>query len=1195
MLIKMILAHLNTIIKYNITNYLGKNMRITILDIKEILTEHTTAIDIFLKENSSNDVKQNIKYNLENNFIKSISEFFNNLPNRDEFSELNALENYQLLNLQFGFKSENINPFEREFIDNLYYLYTKNNHVKIYAFYKNLYDKQLFSIEAYKFFHYTEFHSEARRGFVTFLIDVNLLTTATMNIVFKYGKSYRLDVKIWKTITPILDENLFNNVMQREDVNHIKKLAKKKFYNLPMELVQAILLHPNSQKIILLLRTKIFTQEADVRLLLSHKHLDLLDTILTRIGVKFKDPVKELLSKNENELEFFYKILIDLSPEQIRANLVGISYNSNLKILQKIINLQKNYYIKLHGNFINLSDTHLKFLEESLEKFSMEVLKQEMIDFIILAINDFKCFIYRLAMYFFSFNEVKRNQALILLNHVNQYNTFNNDDLLQWMIEYKNHSISELYYALIEFPQNANEVQLIARLKKYTQLPEVIYNKGHNFLRDLNEIYTYLQKMKLQFEIKKYIYEYLDFIIRQEENYSRSHKSSRITKEGFFANSQCTLQEFLTKYDKVIAMSPEYLKNNFANFTDFFNNYDHAFEYIYELFPKNCGAMLHKLLNTSIIQLTAILGKFSLIYYSGNRLTLIQNYILHQLTIISFTSPQLIKELFEYIYIIFYEISNDLGEGKAAYFKNIYNDLFVALDVANINQQYVIEQLRLVLAKGFAKKIMVPLENIINKDEKLSLQKICTISRTSERFYYNKYMPVLDALLQCYFTDMPLDRFLHDLNQSHAIGKQIAQNNQQTQVALQKAGVNLSLFLHYPYKQVFYVFGTKIRKCNEVTLKIWYLTADILKIITSLANINYKQPRLVIGIKTLHLLKIKIRNYRIQLLKKIKDKQLNITDTELLNFVRNDSNMNLLTGSVGTQLNKLMMLTCEELDKIPEWLQLQEKVQDLMQAINQLKELLKAFEDFKANKKKDPEWGTPREFYVKVWDKTNPMTYFLGNQLGCCLSTEKGEFPAIIQRIIDDAMLMVMVIDPQLNEVVAGFWLYVGIDSKTSTAYLVANFAEMRDAIARDNSLKEAVLIQLLKFTGEFAKKINLPFVLAPLNYGSIPNWKFCSQEYEFKKIGVMRINLNYDDYYLKSLQDINFYNYDETLLSTLYPAGNAVLSANDIENITQQEGQTIQSPLASTGLFGSQNKATTQSFLSPISTKIDYTISKHI
>lgn len=117
----------------------------------------------------------------------------------------------------------------------------------------------------------------------------------------------------------------------------------------------------------------------------------------------------------------------------------------------------------------------------------------------------------------------------------------------------------------------------------------------------------------------------------------------------------------------------------------------------------------------------------------------------------------------------------------------------------------------------------------------------------------------------------------------------------------------------------------------------------------------------------------------------------------------------------------------------------------------------------------------PKRFVVKMWDKSDKNTFFLGDYVGCCLSPGGGRFSAIVQRRMDDAMLFPVVIDPDTKEPIALLWLYIAKD-KEGKVRPVVNFCEVKSSYGQNPDVRCVLLNALLHFVGEKYCKANPNF-----------------------------------------------------------------------------------------------------------------------
>jgi hypothetical protein len=128
-----------------------------------------------------------------------------------------------------------------------------------------------------------------------------------------------------------------------------------------------------------------------------------------------------------------------------------------------------------------------------------------------------------------------------------------------------------------------------------------------------------------------------------------------------------------------------------------------------------------------------------------------------------------------------------------------------------------------------------------------------------------------------------------------------------------------------------------------------------------------------------------------------------------------------------------------------------------------------------------------KPYYFKIiqWDKNNPATFALGDAVGCCLATNGAQFDAMINRVMDDSMLFHVVMDLEKNKPVALVWLYFA-KMENGDITLIANFFEVDANYATSDSLRLALLQELLAFTHDYCREYPgiKGFYMMPLSYG---------------------------------------------------------------------------------------------------------------
>lgn len=130
------------------------------------------------------------------------------------------------------------------------------------------------------------------------------------------------------------------------------------------------------------------------------------------------------------------------------------------------------------------------------------------------------------------------------------------------------------------------------------------------------------------------------------------------------------------------------------------------------------------------------------------------------------------------------------------------------------------------------------------------------------------------------------------------------------------------------------------------------------------------------------------------------------------------------------------------------------------------------------------------ELSVEQWDKERLDTFLLGDYVSCCLATNGGQFQAMIQRAMDDGMIVHIVRDMKTGEPVSCNWLFFARDKNNpNDIYVVANFYEIRTGFGLKDKLRDRIVQELTDFTRRYALDIGAKgFLIRPLDYGHIPD-----------------------------------------------------------------------------------------------------------
>lgn len=174
-----------------------------------------------------------------------------------------------------------------------------------------------------------------------------------------------------------------------------------------------------------------------------------------------------------------------------------------------------------------------------------------------------------------------------------------------------------------------------------------------------------------------------------------------------------------------------------------------------------------------------------------------------------------------------------------------------------------------------------------------------------------------------------------------------------------------------------------------------------------------------------------------------------------------------------------------------------------------------------------------KKFRVKQWNKNDINTLFLGNDLSCCLATNGQFFHAILERRLDKACLMHVVINESTGEPICGNWLFFAKDRDNpwGGVYVVANFFEIKQNYTTNSDLRDLLVESLCQFTTQFAMDIKAKdFIIRPLTYGNIPDFEgYELVDMKLTKVGGFFNSKNYsteykDNYFLNALHLDQFY-----------------------------------------------------------------------
>lgn len=212
--------------------------------------------------------------------------------------------------------------------------------------------------------------------------------------------------------------------------------------------------------------------------------------------------------------------------------------------------------------------------------------------------------------------------------------------------------------------------------------------------------------------------------------------------------------------------------------------------------------------------------------------------------------------------------------------------------------------------------------------------------------------------------------------------------------------------------------------------------------------------------------------------------------------------------------------------------------QEFCEHITHLQEYLTHYNEQKkasaAKPGKGSEWMN-RDLTIRVWQRDPVADLAKGSQVNCCLSPNGTQFQAMIERLMDAGMGVVEIVEPDTQQAIALNWLFLAWDKTTQKPYLVANFHEMSNRVVDIPELRTFLINELTRYTSALAKHMGIGYLIRPLKYGLIPDFKGLPEAMDltleklggFFKFGRETTDESIDSYYLQSLKESRFYSVD--------------------------------------------------------------------
>lgn len=338
--------------------------------------------------------------------------------------------------------------------------------------------------------------------------------------------------------------------------------------------------------------------------------------------------------------------------------------------------------------------------------------------------------------------------------------------------------------------------------------------------------------------------------------------------------------------------------------------------------------------------------------------------------------------------------------------------------------------------------------------KRVSPERFAKLALASQKMQQDEYREVFLHLLKLDLTGGDIDGFLHKATQENQVGKDLSEHNAKIRKKLEEHKVLPKDALSYSKTYDFVVTSTPegVNSIHNMRLVIWnYLQqldgqTAVLQSgkITNQLHLN----RLLAIQKCLSKIKASIKE----------EKQSQAIAAKLATPV-NESLIN--------KIIKNAEAFNSDRDKAPlptSFTEFANHVRDQFQLINSNKG-----KEEKAEKKKDKGQKEQYYFTVEQWPKERAQTFFLGDEVGCCLATNGAQFQAMVQRRMDDAMLFHVAVDKDTGKPAALAWLYLA-ETKDDKIVLMANFFEVNTKYGNNPALRIPLLNGILKFTEQYLK-----------------------------------------------------------------------------------------------------------------------------
>lgn len=344
---------------------------------------------------------------------------------------------------------------------------------------------------------------------------------------------------------------------------------------------------------------------------------------------------------------------------------------------------------------------------------------------------------------------------------------------------------------------------------------------------------------------------------------------------------------------------------------------------------------------------------------------------------------------------------------------------------------------------------------------------------------------VLSGIIECYLKGESITAFLHDQMQSSPLGQKLATHNKKIRDILTQKGIDPATALQYQKTYEFSYEPPGFNESIDLKIKITTIVSNIVNMKSAIQSVTSLLAPLMAETAE----NTKLKSQLTALVENI-DKLVAANRTKL--FV--DPNLGILRKTQGTLI---ALLATDPIKSDPRfdvfrWAASELSTFPLPQKSPQ-SPLSPTQEERRSTSASPTSPSSPSHtnptathFRVEQWDKEKISTLFLGNEVDCCLAIGGMKSDAIVQRIMDDAMLFHVVVDMETQKPIALTWAYLATDLR-GDVILVGNFVEIKTKYTTNPEMHETIINALMHFSGEVYGKDNpniKGFAINRLGYG---------------------------------------------------------------------------------------------------------------